>query len=282
MQLKELIVTKANGEQVMFSVEKLKTSLKNAGAENEIIEQIVQEISPQLYQGISTKKIYRWAFNRLKQRSKKIAAKYKLKTAIMELGPDGFIFEKFVAELFKRKNYKTKIGLIIQGKCVKHEIDVLASTETEQLLVECKYHSQPGKVSDVKVPLYIHSRFRDVETKWRDDPKLQHKKMAVHVVTNTRFSPDAEQYARCSGMHLLGWDYPAGEGIKDMIDEFKMYPITCLTTLTAAEKNQLIAQGAVLCADINQRPELFNTIRLSNQRSKNILNEVLSLLDKQN
>lgn len=277
MQLKELIVTKADGEQVLFSVEKLKTSLKNAGASHEIIEQIVDEISPQLYQGISTKKIYLWAFNRLKQRSKNVAAKYKLKTAIMELGPDGFIFEKFVAELFKRQNYKTKIGLIVQGKCVKHEIDVLASNESEQLLVECKYHSQPGKVSDVKVPLYIHSRFRDVEFKWKEDSKLKDKKMSVHVVTNTRFSPDAEQYASCSGMHLLGWDYPAGRGIKDLIDEFRMYPITCLTTLTAAEKNQLIAQGAVFCSDIHDSPELFNTIRLSNSRHDTVLKEVSAL-----
>lgn len=277
MQLKELIVTKASGEQVLFSVEKLKASLKNAGADNEIIEQIVEEISPQLYQGVSTKKIYRWAFNRLKQRSKNVAAKYKLKTAIMELGPDGFIFEKFVSELYKRQNYKTKIGLIVQGKCVKHEIDVLASNDVEQLLVECKYHSQPGKVSDVKVPLYIHSRFRDVETNWKADPKLKQKKMAVYVVTNTRFSPDAEQYARCSDMHLLGWDYPAGKGIKDLIDEFRMYPITCLTTLTSAEKNQLIAQGAVLCSDLYNKPELFNTVRLSQQRSKNILSEVQTL-----
>ncbi len=278
MQLKELIVTKASGEQVLFSLEKLKTSLTNAGATNELVEQIVEEISPQLYQGISTKKIYQWAFSRLKQRSKHVAAKYKLKTAIMELGPDGFIFEKFVAELFKRKNYKTKIGLIVQGKCVKHEIDVLASSETEQLLVECKYHSQPGKVSDVKVPLYIHSRFRDVESRWKEDPHLLNKHMSVHVVTNTRFSPDAEQYARCSGMHLLGWDYPSGKGIKDLIDEFRMYPITCLTTLSAAEKNQLISQGAVLCSDLYDAPELFNTMRLSQQRSKNVVKEVEQLV----
>lgn len=261
----------------MFSVEKLKASLKNAGAGDEIIEQIVDEISPQLYQGVSTKKIYRWAFNRLKQRSKNVAAKYKLKTAIMELGPDGFIFEKFVSELYKRQAYKTKIGVIMQGKCVKHEIDVLATNETTHLLVECKYHSQPGKVSDVKVPLYIHSRFRDVESNWKNDPKLEHKKMAVHVVTNTRFSPDAEQYARCSDMHLLGWDYPVGKGIKDLIDEYRMYPITCLTTLTSAEKDQLISQGAIFCSDLHDKPELFNTIRLSHQRSKNILNEVNSL-----
>jgi hypothetical protein len=278
MQLKELIVTKANGDQVLFSLEKLKSSMRRAGAEDEIIEKIVHQISPELYQGITTKKIYRLAFNLLKKQSKNVAAKYKLKTAIMELGPDGFNFEKFVAEIFKRKNYKTKIGLIVTGKCVKHEIDVLATTEAEQLLVECKYHSQPGKVSDVKVPLYIHSRFRDVEAKWKEDPQLTSRKMEVHVVTNTRFSPDAMQYARCSDMHLLGWDYPAGKGIKDLIDEFRLYPVTCLTSLSSTEKNQLISQGAILCSDLLKSPELFNSIRLSQQRSKNIMNEVRSLV----
>lgn len=36
--MEELIVTKAGGEQVVFSVDKLRTSMRNAGAPDEVID----------------------------------------------------------------------------------------------------------------------------------------------------------------------------------------------------------------------------------------------------
>jgi hypothetical protein len=274
MQLKELIVTKAGGQQDLFSIEKLRSSMKNAGAEEHIIEKIIEEITPRLYQGISTKKIYKWAFSLLKQRSKHIAAKYQLKKAIMELGPDGFIFERFISELFKRKGFKTKVGQILQGKCIPHEVDVLATNNEELLMIECKYHSQPGKVSDVKVSLYIHSRFRDLESTWKKQREYSEKKMSAWVVTNTRFSPDAVQYAICSDMKLLGWDYPVRNGIKDLIDEFRLYPITCLTNLTKAEKEEMLAQGILFCSSLIGNRASLETIGMKETRIKNIMDEV--------
>ena len=34
-------------------------------------------------------------------------------------------FEAYLAELFEREGYKTKIDQIVQGKCVEHEVDVV-------------------------------------------------------------------------------------------------------------------------------------------------------------
>ena len=251
--------------------------MRNSGATEDLIDSVLAELLPQLHDGISTRKIYRLAFNKLKNRSKTIASRYKLKQAIMELGPDGFIFEKIVARILQQKGYHTKVGSIVQGKCITHEIDVIATTDSEQLLVECKYHSLQGKISDVKIPLYIRSRFEDVKQNWMTYPELKSKELNCLIVTNTRFSPDALTYGRCIGLDLLGWDYPIGKGIKNLIDQFGLYPITCLNSLTKAEKNQLLEKGMLFCSDIQENQDILNQSAMKDSRIKNLLREVQNL-----
>lgn len=84
---KSILVTKASGDKVPFIEDKLRNSLIRSGANEKQIDDVLTEISSQLYEGISTKKIYRLAFNKLKNSSKHLAARYHLKQAIMELGP---------------------------------------------------------------------------------------------------------------------------------------------------------------------------------------------------
>ena len=92
-----MIIKKASGEEVEFSVDKLRTSLSRSGASKQVIESILQEVKSHLFPGISTKRIYKLAFSLLKKEAKPSAARYQLKNAIMELGPSGFPFEKFIA-----------------------------------------------------------------------------------------------------------------------------------------------------------------------------------------
>ena len=277
MTIQELTVVKANGDQVLFSVEKLRESMRRSGADKQIIEKVIDEIAPQLFEGITTKKIYQLAFNLLKKGSKSTASRYKLKKALMEIGPSGFPFERFVAELFREKVYKTQTSIIVQGACVTHEIDVIATTESEQFMIECKYHSLAGKLTDVKVPLYIHSRFRDVLATWKANTKINTKELSGWIVTNTRFSDDALQYGKCADLHLLGWDYPMGKGIKDIIDEHKVYPITCLTGLTKAEKEQILAKEIVFCDDLSKNKQLLFSIGLSEKRINSLETEINNL-----
>lgn len=277
MTIQELTVVKANGDQVLFSVEKLRESMRRSGADKQIIEKVIDEIAPQLFEGITTKKIYQMAFNLLKKGSKSTASRYKLKKALMEIGPSGFPFERFVAELFRKKGYKTQTSIIVQGACVTHEIDVIATTESEQFMIECKYHSLAGKLTDVKVPLYIHSRFRDVLATWKANNKINTKELSGWIVTNTRFSDDALQYGKCADLHLLGWDYPMGKGIKDIIDEHKVYPITCLTGLTKAEKEQILAKEIVFCDDLSKNKQLLFSIGLSEKRINGLETEINNL-----
>ena len=127
----------------------------------------------------------------------KNAGKYRLKNAIMELGPTGYPFEHFVGAILRTQGYKVKVGVLIDGKCVQHEVDVVAEKDNKIIVVECKFHRSAGKKSDVKIPLYIRSRFNDIYDKWSADGTLGDKEYEGWLVTNTHFTTDAEKYGKC-------------------------------------------------------------------------------------
>jgi len=68
MKSKNLDIIKSSGEKVKFSLDKLRASLKKTGADKETIDQIIDKVRDELYQGISTKEIYNRAFALLKKR----------------------------------------------------------------------------------------------------------------------------------------------------------------------------------------------------------------------
>jgi hypothetical protein len=274
---KKIFITKASGESAPFSETKLRNSLRRAGANEERVDKVVQEVKAELYPGIPTKEIYRTAFTILKKRTKQVAAKYRLKRAIMELGPSGFPFEKFIAEILRHEGYKVAVGEIVEGQCVSHEIDVIAEKANHHFMVECKYHNFPGTVCDVKIPLYIQARFKDVEAAWKKLPGHGTKFHQGWVVTNTRFTGDAIQYGTCCGLKLIGWDYPEGNSLRNQIDASGLYPITCLTTLNKNEKQKLLIKKIVLCQEICHDKSLLARIGIDNSRIPSIMKEAAEL-----
>ncbi len=266
-------ITKASGELVPFSPRKLEYSLKRAGASDAIIQAIVRKVRGKLFEGITTKEIYHVAFELLKNKATVTAAKYKLKQAIMELGPSGFPFERYFAEILKYQGFTTKVGEIVNGHCVKHEIDVIAEKDKKHFMIECKFHHQAGYACDVKIPLYIQSRFKDVENSWIKLPGHIHKFHQGWVVTNTKFTTDAIQYGNCMGLHLVGWDYPKRGSLREQIDQAGLYPVTCLTSLTLDEKSKLLALNVVLCKEVGANPTLLTKIGVTSERIENIVKE---------
>ena len=165
------------------------------------------------------------------------------------------------------------MGEIVKGHCVNHEIDVIAQKDEKHFMIECKFHNQPGFVCDVKIPLYIQSRFKDVEDAWTKLPGHNQKFHQGWVVTNTKFSTDAVKYGNCIGLNLVGWDYPLKGSLREQITHAKLYPITCLTTLTEKEKSDLLELKVVLCKELCANPELLNKIGVHQERKERILKE---------
>ena len=279
MEETTLLIEKASGEMSPYSEEKLRYSLINAGARQEHIDKIVSVVNEHLYPGIPTKKIYRLAFNELRKATKPVAARYKLKRAIMELGPSGFPFERYIAEILRMQGHTVEIGQVVRGRCVKHEIDIIARKDNSYFLIECKYHNFQGTPCDVKIPLYVQARFKDVESVWKEEPLHATKFHQGWVVTNTRFTHDAIQYGTCAGLNLLGWNYPPDKNLKDLTDKLKLYPITCLTTLTKHEKRKLLEQSIILCKDLINHSVSLQKIGLKEERANFVINEARQLCD---
>ena len=269
---KPIHIHKKSGEIAVFLPEKVRESLKRAGADTETINAIVASVKSELYEGISTKEIYNRAFRLLKKKSSLQASRYKLKKAIYELGPTGFPFERFVAAVLKNSDYEVEVSEILQGKCVSHEVDVIARKNQKTLLFECKFHSTEGKKTDVKVPLYIDSRFKDIQN-------LKSNKQFDEgwVATNTVFTEDAVLYAKCCGLNLLSWNLPKGNALKDRIDNTGLYPITVSTLLSAREKQFLLSRDVVLCKELINDKFYLDHLGVSENRQKKILNEMKEL-----
>ena len=273
----KITIVKASGEVVLFSLTKLKKSLKRTGADEALVSEILKIVQDELYEGITTKEIYNRAFALLKKKKNVFASKYKLKKAIYELGPTGFPFEHFVAAILKYSGYKVKIGEVLQGECVQHEVDVLAHKNNETTVVECKFHSEQGLVCNVKIPLYIHSRYQDVKNHWNTFNKHKTTLTQGWVVTNTRFTDDAEKYGNCAGLYLLSWDYPKENSLKDIIDRLGLYPITVSTLLTKREKQFLLNRDVVLCRELIKDSFYLDHLGVSDARKSRILSEIQQL-----
>lgn len=273
MAEKEILVQKASGEKVIFSEDKLRRSLSKACPDKKTVDQILQRIIKDLIPGITTQKIYNDAFALLAQLSRPSAGRYKLKAAIMELGPSGYPFERYVGEILKHQGFEVQIGQIVKGHCVNHEIDVIALKDDKHFMVECKFHNRPGFQCDVKIPLYIQARFEDVEKQWKCLPGHTEKFHQGWVVTNTRFTGDAIQYGTCIGLNLIGWEYPLKGSLNDLIDASGLYPLTCLTTLTNIEKEKLLENKIVLCRQLCEDKKLLEYINVNPKRISEILKE---------
>lgn len=191
----------------------------------------------------------------------------------MELGPTGYPFEKFVGKILEMEGFSTNVGVIVQGNCVQHEVDVIAQKENKHYMIECKYHSDQGRFCNVKIPLYIQSRFLDVQTEWEKQPGHQTKFHQGWLYTNTRFTTDAIQYGTCMGLGLVSWDYPINNSLKYRIDKSGLHPLTALTTLTKGEKTKLLDEGIVLCKELHENPALLEKIGVPKSRHKNILED---------
>ncbi len=272
------IIRKASGEKEPFSFDKLEISLKRAGAKKDVINSVKEKIGELLYDGITTQKIYKKAFELLRKERRSMAARYSLKKAIMQLGPTGYPFEHFVAQVLTAQGYKTKTGKILQGYCVTHEIDVIATQDNRQYLIECKYYNSQGKHCGVQVPLYIHSRVNDIIKKREQLSKFEDYRFEGWIVTNTRFTKDATDYGKCSGLHLVSWDYPQKNSLKAMIEEHNIFPVTILTHLTKKDKEYLLKKGIVLCRQLQKNPEMLNALNLKNKKKQNVLDEVEDLV----
>lgn len=241
-------VIKKDGSIEPYSEEKVRNSLTKIGLSPEDQENILNLIRINLPKIISTKELFKYIFRNLNYPYK---TRYNLNRALKLLGPTGFPFEHFIAHLLKTNGYQTETNLILKGKCVSHEIDVLAEKDNESFLIESKFHTKDIK-NDVKVVLYFYARFLDLkENNFNFKPWLW---------SNTKFTQDAIDFAECRKIKLTSPSYPKNN-LYFLIEKEKLYPITVLSSLSLEMASLLIKEDIILVKDIlNQGKEKIGKI----------------------
>ena len=234
-----MYVVKASGEREEFNAEKVRRTCLRAGASKELADKIAKEVEKRAYDGITTKEILDLTLKTLEEEEPEAAARYDLKRAIMSLGPAGFPFEKFMAEVLQNYGYKINVGRVLRGKCVDHEVDIVAEKDGKHYLVECKYHNASGIYTDLKVTLYTHARFLDL------GKNFDH----AWLVCNTKCTKEARRYAKCVGLKITSWRYPK-ESLEKMIEKKKLYPVTILRSVKGFARDRLFQAGIMMAKDL--------------------------------
>jgi len=262
-------ITKASGHSEEFSEKKLLNSIKTAGVPEDVGKKALQLVKDKLSSDTDTHKVYNLVSQYLNHHSDPLSqANYNLKRAIFKLGPTGYPFEEFFAKILQEFGYSTKVGVMLEGKCVSHEIDILAKKDNQVFYIECKFHNRPGLKTDVRVALYTNARFQDIESNLLEidhpkgvQPQLDHRSW---LVSNTKITKDATNYANCQNIKTTSWNSPGKESLFHLTVASKLHPITVLNSLSIGQVKILLKQNIVTLKDLKK------TI------NNNQLNQVLS------
>jgi hypothetical protein len=244
-------ITKSSGQKESFQEEKLYNSIRSAGIEHSLAQEVLRMVVHDANNLTDTAAIHHTTESvLLKHKQFTSAVRYNIQRSIMDLGPSGYPFEQYIARVLQEYGYTTTTNRIMWGRCVKHEIDVVAKRDNHHYMIECKHHHYPGAKADIKIALYIYARFLDVKDAWE---KQEGKNGEIHVpwlVTNTKITTDVIQYAECVGMKVLAWRYPQPHGLNYFIEAKKLYPVTAVSQLTVHQKSQLLKHNIILLRDI--------------------------------
>lgn len=261
----EIFVRKITGGKEKFKPEKIKNTCQRAGASPKLAEKIALQISKEVYNGIPTKEILKKIHLYLKKFSPVLSDLYSLKSAMLQLGPGGFIFEEYCTRLLNHYQIYAFNPQPVLGLCIDHEIDIIFENKNSHLdifkqgeiknkgysFVECKYHNKAGIYSGSKDILYTWARFLDLKEGFKNK-KNPYNFTLAWLITNTKFSGHAKRFALCKEMNILGWNWPKKKNLAYYIEKAKFWPITILTELDQQSRNALFEERIILVKDLIQ------------------------------
>lgn len=252
-----ITVVKESGESEAFSPEKVRQAMRRSGLSGKEADEALKRLQGELFDGIRTRMIYGILYKIIDDMRPEVSHRYNLKRALQQIGPAGYPFEDFTARLLSHDGFETRVRQVLQGRCVTHEIDVVAERGGRRYLVECKFHNSPGERCRIQTALYVYARYLDL---------LEGAKLGLvdrfhkpWLATNTKFSNDVVKYAQCMDIPLLGWHHPLKDSIEARIERTKCFPVTVLK-VGGHTLRQLLARGIVTVPDVPESPQRLSDI----------------------
>ncbi|MFC2145679.1 ATP cone domain-containing protein [Actinomycetota bacterium] len=273
-------IIKSDGSLETFNEDKITSSLIKSGATSEQASEVLDHLKPEIMEGASTEDIHNLALQHLSKVEHKLALKYSLKRAIMSMGPQGYVFEKYIAKILDKYGYNTKVGQILKGCCVDHEVDVVAKKDNMVFFIESKYHNHRGIYSDVKTALYVHARFVDIEKAIKKKEGSNNTHYYGWLVTNTKCTSECVKYSSCVKLRVMAWQHPEEKNLQYYIENKKLYPISILTTITKKQKDILFESGILIVQELvlMDADDLMKLLSIKELKALKIINEIKLLL----
>jgi hypothetical protein len=259
-------VVKRSGEMEEYDPQKAMNAILRVGLSPEEAEEVMEEVRPHLYDGMTTEELYRLIRSRLPSCK---ATRYSLKKAIMLLGPDGHPFETLVGRVFTELGYTVELRQMLEGHCTTHEVDLVVCKNGVKGMVECKFHNALGIKTSIKDALYTWGRFLDI--------RGLNGISVPWLVTNTKFSSDVVNYARCVGMRTICWKCAEEKGLEKLVERVNIYPVTILD-LKRKEQRILLDHDIIICRDIlDRKEEMFSLF--PRDTAEHIIGEAVEFLE---
>ena len=273
-------VTKYDGTKQAFSREKIIRTATRMGATRQVAEQIVDEIENKAYDGISTRKILQTLYTRLKRHKPTLKHQIDLRHALslLKSAPD---FEQYIQQLLREHGYQVTPNQIIQGKCVQHEVDAIATKNNRTCFVEVKHHIKYHTPTGLDIPRIARAVLEDI-TEGRQLGQNNHKIDYAMIVCNTKLSDYAKQYADCRKISHIGWSSPKDHDLQTMIETKKLYPITILKELSTQTRNRLTSNGIITLKRLTEKSltELEHKTGIHKNKLEPILESARAILSE--
>jgi len=218
------------------------------GASSQVAFEVAEKVESRLYDGISTQMIHRMIIRFLRKYKPEVRNLFDLRKGISLMSPKPE-FELFVQTLLMNSGFEVRPSQILSGKCVEHEVDAVARKDGATFFVEAKHHFSYHALTGLDESRIARAILEDVTenvVSERNGWKVDH----AMIVTNTKYSDHAIQYGSCRNILQIGWISPTNLGLQNMIEEKRLYPLSCLRDLPAEIRFKLVESGIVLIGQL--------------------------------
>ncbi len=247
-------IIKSTGQHQVFDKKKFLQSLLKSKVPKTTAKQIADNVQAQLYDRIPTHQIYKLTKQALLDSNQTVGYHlYQLREAIATL--DSIAFEKYIAQILTHWGFVSQWNVIVTGKCIEHQVDIVAYKEDKNYLVECKHHRKYHRDSGLGRILELDARWLDInEFKGTINYPLSRQAEAIKfykswLITNTKFSEHAKNYAKCRRIELTGWKYGNRLTLENMVQKIHVYPLT-MFGLTSQQSADLVDLDLVTTNDL--------------------------------
>jgi hypothetical protein len=246
------------------------------GATKQDAEEIAGKIESRVYDGMPTAKVLQMIFQFIHKYKPQASRLYDLRRglSLMNSKPE---FEKFVQILLANIGFEVVPNRILKGKCIEHEVDAIARKDGVTYFVEAKHHYNYHAFTGLDESRIARAVLEDVSEGFNlglTDLKIDE----AMIVTNTKYSEQAMQYGICRNILQIGWSTPADLGLRDIILEKSLYPLSCIRGLKTDARLQLVDSGIILINQLvaEETEEIARRTRLPQEFIRNIKSKIES------